>query len=503
MHASVIIDVPELRQLLVEGGDARITPTEDGVNKYGCAVYPHTPQENLFAFGSATASTISQTGFDAANAVYQNVVQAYRDKAQYQVYENELNAVRQELTSLCELDRASDTDIVFAASGTDLHLIASQLFASLSSSPTLIIMVEPGETGSSIPAALKGYHFSDRSALGAHVRPETTIDGANNIELATVALRQPDGNARNIEDIDDDVDVLASTAIKQHKRVLLILTDVTKTGMIGPSIAAAIRLHQQYPNQLEVMVDACQFRISNTSLHAYLKHQFLVAVTGSKFLTGPSFSGALFFPSVLASRFQQRPIPKALLDYSSRADWPRSWSAADNLHRVANFGLLLRWVAALAELRAFHALNDADIQQFIVRFQSAIKQYFVTHAGLSLLPTGVPDRHALSTIASWDQLPTIFSFTLNSSSGEEALSREKCMTVYRQLQKEKMMQLGQPVTCGMRNHIPVSALRLCLSARLIVAATANKGLNAEHIIENALQVLECTRQLSADITESE
>jgi hypothetical protein len=54
------------------------------------------------------------------------------------------------------------------------------------------------------------------------------------------------------------------------------------------------------------------------------------------------------------------------------------------------------------------------------------------------------------------------------------------------------MHLGQPVYCGERDGEPVNALRLCLSARLIVAACADG--HADAIIADALAVLEAVRQ---------
>lgn len=53
-------------------------------------------------------------------------------------------------------------------------------------------------------------------------------------------------------------------------------------------------------------------------------------------------------------------------------------------------------------------------------------------------------------------------------------------------------QLGQPVLCGQRAGLPVSALRLCTSARLIVEATANHGQQASQVIAKALAVLDKT-----------
>ncbi len=51
-------------------------------------------------------------------------------------------------------------------------------------------------------------------------------------------------------------------------------------------------------------------------------------------------------------------------------------------------------------------------------------------------------------------------------------------------------QVGQPVACGMRDAVPVSALRLCASTRLIVDALAEKGRGIGAVIADALAVLD-------------
>jgi len=500
--------IPSLAQLLVDGGDSRITLDTHGVNKYGCTVEPQSTQDSLLAFGSATASTISQRGFAAANRVYQQIVQAYRDETQsslYSLYEHEMQCLRQELKQLCQTSDA--VDVAFAASGTDLHLIVSQLFSGASSSPSMIVMVEAGETGSSVPAALQGLHFSDCAALGASVHPGQQVGQFGVSELVNVALREADGNPRAAEDIDREIETLITTACGQNKRVLLVLADVTKTGMIGPSVQCALALRNTFPDQLEVLVDACQFRLTNATLNAYLDQQFLVAVTGSKFISGPSFSGALFFPPEAAIRYRQQTAPAGLFAYSSRADWPASWAGMDGLQRKANVGLLVRWVAAMAELRAFRSLPDDAINQFVQAFRRAVLTYFDAHSCLTLLPVPVLDRQVLATMPGWDQWSTIFPFVLHHASGEP-LSRDQTMSVYRRLQNEKRMQVGQPVTCGVCQQIPVSALRLCLSARLITAALSDVsgttdmtdirggGNKADEIIAKAMTVLDAARQLS-------
>ncbi|MFZ6673165.1 hypothetical protein [Undibacterium sp. Xuan67W] len=512
------IAISDFAQLLTEGGDKRISLAENGRNKYGYGV---TPDPESLPFGSATASTISIIAYQEAEERYQKILAAEQNAGAYQAYAAAIEEVRQELKCLCDLalpagdERyiadVSGTDIVFAASGTDLHLIAAQLMASQSNTngkkapkaqdepeaAALIIMVEPAETGSAVPDALSGKHFSQFSALGIQVNSGQQIDGAFPVELRTVSIRHIDGTARELTHVDAEIEVLVKHAIAKCQRVMLILTDVTKTGMLGPSIGLAVQLQREYPDHLSVMVDACQFRISNVSLHGYLRLGFMVAVTGSKFIGGPSFSGALFIPPCLRNKLRQLPLSPALGAYSSRADWPHDWTGADNLNRKANYGLLLRWVAALSELRAFRAVPEPVICKFLFQFCDGIQAYFQQQSHLVLLPVIWPDRVILNTALSWDRFPSIFSFLLKDSSGC-LLNQSQTLHVYRQLQQQdRRIQLGQPVMIGRNQQPPVSALRLCLSARLIVAATAGNGENAQKIIADALFALDTAAKLSA------
>ncbi|MFZ6875416.1 hypothetical protein ACO0LF_25400 [Undibacterium sp. Di27W] len=498
------INLSPLEQLLTQGGDARIALDNEGYNKYGCGI---VPDSIALAYGSATASTISAMARSAASEVYQQLESAHDQASLYVLVENEFERARQELRQLCGLtgDKAdaalAETDIVFAASGTDLHLIAAQLLAlpGKQDTPMLIIMVEPGETGSSVPAALSGHHFSQRTALGVTVSAGDKMLGARPTELGSIAIRDVQGRARNATEVDAEIKALVDTAISQQKQVMLVLADVSKTGMLAPSINLALGLQQQYPTQFKVLVDACQFRLSNASVHGYLRQGCMVAVTGSKFVSGPSFSGALLIPQRIASELRQLPLPQALQAYCSRADWPSHWPGAAHLHKHANIGLLLRWVAALAELRAFRQLPDAAISDFVLQFGQAVQAYFQHQRILTLLPSSIPDRSAPKTGTTWDQLPTIFSFLLNDASGQQLLRREQTMQVYKRLQKEQHIQLGQPVAYGAHQQKPVSALRLCLSARLIVAATAYPATNADKIIDEALQVLDRTAELVSSL----
>lgn len=501
--------LPSTSQLLTEGGDTRILADPGhGRNKYGCQPFP---DPEMVAFGSSTASIISSDGFAAADRLRKQLLLTTRAESRADTYARELERIRRKLLTLSGVADIPDLDVVFAASGTDLHLITAQLASSAEPLPTLVLMVDPTETGSGVSAALAGRHFSSCSALGEPVDAGEEIAGGTAIEVVSVPMRNEDGPLRPTAEIDAEVEALASQAVNSGRRVVLVLVDSSKTGCIAPSPGCALRLQRKLAGRIDILVDACQFRIAPSTLRAYLQNDCMVALTGSKFLTGPTFSGALLIPAPTAQRLRRLPLPPALQAYSARADWPQHWVAAQALDHVANFGLLLRWEAALHELAAFRAVPEAKVIQFLKAFASAVENKLRGNPLLELLPRPELDRRPLIAATSWDHIPTIFPFLMfhpESAGKKLPLSREQTQHVYQLLQADLSnrqdlgvtqadadiaklrCQLGQPVACANRDGIPVSALRVCASARLVVEATANNGENAAAVIERAVATLE-------------
>lgn len=465
--------LPLTAQLLVEGGDKRIKldPLR-GVNRYGCGP---TPDPNLLDFSSATASVISTAAFAAAKLLRERLEQDMRYLAPDAIYERELARIRRELLALCELGNLPEPDIVFAASGTDLHRIAAQLTQAASNLPALVLMVDETETGSGIRAAI--------------------TDMSPTIEVAPVALRMADGLPRSTAEIDAHFTELALQAHAAGRHVLLIQADISKTGMIAPSYGVTAALQQALGSQLDVLIDACQFRIAPATLRACLAQGYSVALTGSKFVGGPSFSSALVIPARTAGLFRERPFPCGLANYSNAADWPDGWPMREVLEQSWNFGLLLRWDAALSELRAFRSLQDVDVIRFLQTFAQAMEARLSGNPAYSQVPVPRLNRSALFQKFAWDQIQTIFPFQLyrTTKSGRQALNTEQTQQVYRSLPTAEMhCQLAQPVNYSAERN----ALRLCLSARLVVQGVENGGKDAERIITQALAVLDLAAHLA-------
>src|SRR5262245_59448525 len=67
--------LPATEQLLLEGGDLRLALDGRGLNKYGCQAYP---DPEMAAFGSSTASIISETAFIAADRLRRRLIESER-----------------------------------------------------------------------------------------------------------------------------------------------------------------------------------------------------------------------------------------------------------------------------------------------------------------------------------------------------------------------------------------------------------------------------------------
>ncbi len=510
--------MPSLSELLIDGGDdrLRIAPRHRE-NRYGCTPFPDPA---LLDFGSSTASVISEAGFAAAEQLHQRLQQALATTAPEVVYAAELGRLRSTLGELLGISSESGGPggpgpaLIFSPSGTDLHLLAGRLIGADSPRGMLMVMMDPAETGSGVPAAAAGRHFAAHTALGRQVMHGAPLDGAADVATAAVALRLADGTPRPRNEIDAEVDTLVSRAVAAGRRVLLTLLDVSKTGLIAPSPACVAALQQRWPQQVDVLVDACQFRIAPALVRAHLEQRFMVALTGSKFIAGPSFSGVLLVPDTLARQLSRRALPPAMADYSCAAEWPPGWAAASALGATANFGLLLRWEAALAELNAFHRIPEQDIALFLQRFAAAVGTRLAHDP--RLVPLAVPplERNRFSAPLAWDGIQTIFPFLLRrtSTAGGKTtwLDREQTARVHRLLRIDLhaaelspgieprlaalRCHLGQPVACGGRGGVAVSALRLCASARHVVRAVRDG--EADRVISQALDALDKAAQLA-------
>lgn len=432
--------LPPLPQLLAAGGDERLTidPTS-GRNRYGC---PILPDPELVVLSSSTASPISEQGLQTAEALYQNFRQSLQHgESADRLYARHAGRIADELRQICRIDDIPNLAVQLTPSGTDAHRLAARRTMLSTTAPLLALAIAAEETGSGVP-----------DALGESAR------------LETVPLREADARWRNPADIDADFIRRAEHAIQRGLHLLLVIADVSKTGLVAPSVSVADALRARWPGRCTVLVDACQFRLPAATLHRHLDAGFMVAITGSKFFGGPCFSGALLIPEA-QTEAQTLPAPHP--------------------------GLLLRWQAALAEMRLFHTLPDTGIVDFIHEFSLKVA-------------SRVDQSPACRTLPMAQQPQTgILSFHLRQPATSIPLTAEQTRQVHLLLQTDlrtlvgdhaasssrQRFLLGQPVCCGRHRDTRLSALRICISSRMIAEALASPKAR-QHVIERAFAAIE-------------
>ena len=450
----------EVARWLVVGGDERILPNDLGLNRYGCS---SAPEPGATGFSSSTASTISPGGFEAARGRLDALLASASARDAYHAGAAD---VRRRLAWLCGLPADQADNLVLAASGTDLHLIAADLARGDRSGHLLSVMAAPCETGRGVANALRSRRYATASPHGAPAVEGDCLEATASADLVTIPLREADGAVRDAQAVDQDFEAAVAKAMAASGAVLLVLLDVSKTGLVAPSADCAIRLKQRHGAALTVLVDACQFRLSTESLGDYLAEGFLVAITGSKFVGGPPFSGALVLPPGDLERLQRAPLAPALGDYCARADWPAGFVSRSVLPDAQNFGLLLRWAAALHELEAFRMIAADRLRSVLGQIGDVVDAKLASGAFEALAAPRV-ERFGRD---GWDAAPTLFPFLVRGARG--LLGAAQTQTLYQGLAESRIL-LGQPVNVGLRDGQPVSALRLGISARQLVQATGS------------------------------
>jgi hypothetical protein len=464
--------------IMETGGDIRLTRDPIlGLNGYGCS---HRPRPWAITFASSTASSSSARGYVAADrARLRTALAALRGTPPRRAIRARLRAVRSGLTRALAL--APGSRIILAASGTDTELLALALtHLSGQDTPILNILVAPEETGRGVPMAARGLHFAVDTARGQNVTFETPIAGFRpDTALANIALRHADGSLRPIETVEAEIGETVAAAIGQGRRVILHALDLSKTGLLAPRPAFLTALRACFGRAFDIVVDACQTRLSPASIAAYLALDATVLITGSKFFTGPPFAGALLLPPAIAARLSgEKTLPAGLDAYFGQDDFFAPCPAAATLPASGNYGLALRWHAARAEMTALYRISPERRAEILRRFATAARRAIAANPALTLLDVPAIARGGQA----WERLPGIFTFSIRGPHGR--LGPEDARKIYAWLNADlspwiadpaagRICHIGQPVGLG-----GIGALRVSAGARLLSGEPSHRGLSA-------------------------
>ncbi|HUI94290.1 MAG TPA: hypothetical protein VLX44_00930 [Xanthobacteraceae bacterium] len=472
-----------LAAALIAGGDARLAldPTS-GLNPYGCRPLPRPDEISL---SSSTASTISSRGFTAAQAAFARLEEARERGTFASVFAETADELRAVLRRRLGLP---DAEIVLSPSGTDSALQALFLARGLLGKPVTSIVVAADESGNGVPAAASGRHFAVSASGGRAVAKGAPVTGLG-CAAVTIAARDGQGRARPPSEVDAEVLRAVEAAIRTGNGIVLHVMDHSKLGSRAPSLACLHEICAVAPADVQVVIDACQLRLSRARLRWYLDRGFLVLVTGSKFFTGPPLSGGLIVPEALWARAARiGEVPAGLADYAARDDWPSGFAGIrDRLPARHNIGQLLRWTAASEDIRAYSAVPELFRTVALAEFAAAAVRTIERFPEVALVADEVaaPADHALD--GGEFAARTIFPFTVTHAGRPLALAQARALHRALNLDLTRsglpgapdtaaaLCHIGQPVPVGDGTGGTTGALRISADARLVSDSWVGAG----------------------------
>ena len=482
-----------LEYLLTSGGDPRLRVDAISLlNGYGCQPWP---RPEAFTFASSTATSISKRGFAAASEAQRQLIETSHSQQLEDACDQQAQSMREQIKTFLKLG-ASESEIVFSPSGTDSQVHALYIAQTLLDGPLVTVIVGSDETGSGTSRAMTGCHFSSGTAQGSAVLDGKRIAGfAEDIARIEIPLRDENGNLRSSDTVDHEVLGAVAQSVASGKRVVLHVMDTSKFGSRCPSPGCLRQVQSNWGRSVQVVVDACQMRLSRRRLQYYLAQNFMVFITGSKFLTGPPLSGALLIPAGVSALMKENvAFPTGLELYSNQTDWPIGWHGIrSKLVSCPNVGQLLRWAAAVEELKAYFSVPDSYRFLALQEFSRVVPGLIAERPNLQLLPAfenadadGIDDEEMAAR--------TIFPFYITCRG--KFLSLEACAHIYRALNIDvsdllprsatvyqrqvaaRLCHIGQPVKMSSPTQGIVGTLRISAGARVVSDTWCSAGATA-------------------------
>lgn len=477
--------------LLMSGGDLRLNIDEiQLLNKYGCRPFP---RPEAFTFASSTASSVSNFAFDktdkARTILIQNSLKKGLKEATQEFSESLKNNLRKALSL------SQEYEIIFSPSGTDSSLQIAALTQVVSKKEITHILVASDETGSGVPAALKGEHFENTTALNFKVKKGDNIEGFRAVDLVKIPLRDHQGKLKSASQLDDEVYHAVSKNTALGKHIVLHVMDQSKLGCQSPSQDMIQKLKTIDDLSIQIVIDSAQLRLDPKDLKDYLSKDYIVSITGSKYFTGPAYSGALIVPKSVSESINmvKNTLPEGLNTYYNYSDWPSSWYCSKQLSEGFNFGSYMRWNAAIVEMTRYFktpilyrnlgiemfcnfvedSINEASFLEPLFGKEKKSNAFNNQELGLRNIRTIFPFFILKdNTVLSVERVKKLY--TLLNSDLSDKFEGSPLETIRLAAQK---CHIGQAVNVKYGNDIQSAILRISLGARVISESWVNRDIS--------------------------
>lgn len=310
--------------LLIDGDErARLNP-ETGLNRYGCrAVATH----DALALSACSANEPTDRCLAAADSLRAKLMQAAVNATLPQTLA--LIAAHQQTRVLQWLNVNTKTPatVVLTDSGTSATQLAAQA-AHQGPNPSVALVIGPLETGREIP--------------------EAAIHVPSFVRLETLPVRDPaTGEAYSPAAMIALIAPRIKAAHANGQDVVLHVLEGSKTGLIAPGIDGVRALLAEFPTGLKIIADFCQM-LPHSDAQPYLALGAAIVTTGSKFMGGPAFSGAVLLPP--------------------------AWTVPTDSQAEIKPGTILRWEAALAEGDSYSRMDPLRRDVGLTRFAQSARE---------------------------------------------------------------------------------------------------------------------------------
>ena len=477
--------------LLMSGGDLRLNIDEfELLNKYGCRPFP---RPEAFTFASSTATSVSNFAFDKTDRARTILIQNSLKKGFKNTTLEFSESLKNNLRKALKIN--DECQIIFSPSGTDSALQLAAITQIVSDKEITHVLVASDETGSGVPAALKGLHFENTTALNHPIKKGEKIEGFRDVDLIEITLRDENGDLKSSAQLDKEVFNAISKTNKLGRHIVLHAMDQSKLGYQSPSTEMIENLNAIDDLSMQIIVDGSQLRLDPRDIQNYLNKGYIVTITGSKYFTGPPYSGALIVPKNVSKSIDsvKKTLPEGLTYYYNHSDWPASWFCSKNLSDGFNYGSYMRWNAAIVEMDRYFKTpilyRNLGIEMFCNFVEDSIKD-------ATFLEPLFGEETKINTYSSEEfglrNIRTIFPFFILND--EKVLSVEQVKKLYVLLNsdlsnqfKESSLEvirlasqkchIGQAVNVKYNNDTQSAILRISLGARVISESWVNRDIS--------------------------
>ncbi len=430
-RAASELELP-LEHLLVAGGDNRLAVDPvSRLNAYG--VCPR-PRPEAVHFSSSTASAISEHGFLLADMLRRHLLDSWLEEPSACPRARLARVIADELAALMDYPE-NGLAMVLCASGTDSETAAVMVaHAGAEGRKLCNVLVSPEESGRGVVLAGEGRYFDSLTADGQRVEKGGDAFNGRRTEVREVAIRDEECRVLAGEVVGAQWRSAALAALAEGCHVLAHVLLGSKTGLTAPDYRFVEQLVAEAPERVDVVVDACQLRSSWQELRGLVERGWMVQISGSKFLTGPPFAGALLLPRRLAGRAER--VRRMLAEgcgTGNAGDWVGWWQEPDVKPSGGSLGPFFRWLPALLEARLFASLPERDKRLAFEKFRDAILPRFMASRWIQSIDGSISD--GFSDLARL----SIISFQVmveSAGGGLRPLDESECKKLYRLLNQD-------------------------------------------------------------------